>query len=86
MVLGAMEARGVGLDCGLLRRFTARVERRLAALRHQAVAAAGGVAFNPASAAQLSEVLFTRLKLPQPQQAAGELEHFAVFSLMYCNP
>jgi DNA polymerase-1 len=62
-VLAEIERTGIKVDSGVLGRLSERLERDLAALSARIFELAGG-RFNVNSPAQLSEVLFDRLKLP----------------------
>jgi DNA polymerase I len=62
-VLADLERAGIKVDTGELGRLSARLERELAALSEKIFEGAGG-RFNINSPAQLSEVLFEKLKLP----------------------
>ena len=62
-VLAEIERAGIKVDTGALGRLSERLERELAALSARIYERAGGQ-FNINSPAQLSEVLFEKLKLP----------------------
>ena len=69
-VLAAMEASGVPISATAFRDFLEDVEGELHRLTN-AVYTQAGTTFNIRSAQQLGEVLFNRLKLPEPRKTRG---------------
>jgi DNA polymerase-1 len=74
-VLADMEMAGISLDIDFLKRMSAQLNERLLGIETQ-IYTACGESFNLNSPQQLSEMLFSRLKLPPPNRAAKTASGF----------